>query len=74
MMPLMFVFFACFLLFCSPLPEGVVEKDLYQVLGLREDADNSVKTIKKAYRKLAQIHHPDKVLSFIHLFIHSFIH
>ena len=53
---------SCLLLLCSPLPEGVVEKDLYQVLGLKEEGDNSVKAIKKAYRKLAQIHHPDKVL------------
>ncbi|GAP87757.1 putative small glutamine-rich tetratricopeptide repeat-containing protein A [Rosellinia necatrix] len=33
-------------------------KDYYKILGITKDADES--TIKKAYRKLAIIHHPDK--------------
>ncbi|KAI0118768.1 hypothetical protein GGR51DRAFT_131927 [Nemania sp. FL0031] len=33
-------------------------KDYYKILGVSKDADES--TIKKAYRKLAIIHHPDK--------------
>jgi DnaJ homolog subfamily C member 7 len=33
-------------------------KDYYKILGVEKDADDA--TIKKAYRKLAIIHHPDK--------------
>ncbi|KAI0969198.1 hypothetical protein F4678DRAFT_167521 [Xylaria arbuscula] len=33
-------------------------KDFYKILGVAKDADDT--TIKKAYRKLAIIHHPDK--------------
>lgn len=33
-------------------------KDYYKILGVSKDSDES--TIKKAYRKLAIIHHPDK--------------
>lgn len=33
-------------------------KDYYKILGVSKDADDG--TIKKAYRKLAIIHHPDK--------------
>ncbi|KAI1188697.1 hypothetical protein F5B17DRAFT_255926 [Nemania serpens] len=33
-------------------------KDYYKILGVAKDADES--TIKKAYRKLAIVHHPDK--------------
>ncbi|KAI1331253.1 TPR-like protein [Xylariaceae sp. FL0255] len=33
-------------------------KDYYKILGVAKDADDN--TIKKAYRKLAIIHHPDK--------------
>ncbi|KAI3336685.1 TPR-like protein [Xylariaceae sp. AK1471] len=33
-------------------------KDYYKILGVTKDADDA--TIKKAYRKLAIIHHPDK--------------
>ncbi|KAI1170723.1 hypothetical protein F4777DRAFT_101130 [Nemania sp. FL0916] len=33
-------------------------KDYYKILGVAKDADEA--TIKKAYRKLAIIHHPDK--------------
>jgi DnaJ family protein C protein 7 len=33
-------------------------KDYYKILGVSKDADEN--TIKKAYRKLAIIHHPDK--------------
>ncbi|KAI0202244.1 hypothetical protein F4808DRAFT_84083 [Astrocystis sublimbata] len=35
-----------------------MRKDYYKILGVGKDADDSV--IKKAYRKLAIIHHPDK--------------
>lgn len=35
-----------------------LEKDFYKVLGVPKDADAG--TIKKAYRKLAREHHPDK--------------
>jgi molecular chaperone DnaJ len=34
------------------------DQDLYEVLGVAKDADSD--TIKKAYRKLAMQHHPDK--------------
>ena len=34
-------------------------KDYYKILGVEKDADET--QIKKAYRKLAIIHHPDKV-------------
>jgi DnaJ homolog subfamily C member 7 len=33
-------------------------KDYYKILGVEKDADET--QIKKAYRKLAIIHHPDK--------------
>ena len=44
----------------AELDEKVVEKDLYNVLGLNSTATTS--EIKKAYRKLATLHHPDKQL------------
>lgn len=34
-----------------------MEKDLYQILGVRQDSD--MKAIKTAYRKLAKKYHPD---------------
>ena len=34
------------------------EKDFYAILGVSKDADAD--TVKKAYRKLARTHHPDK--------------
>jgi curved DNA-binding protein CbpA len=45
----------------SNIDEDVLEKDLYKILGLKESC--STKDVKKAYRKLAQIHHPDKHLT-----------
>ena len=40
------------------LDNSLIERDLYKDLGLKIDA--SLQDIKKAFRKLAQIHHPDK--------------
>lgn len=40
------------------LDDSIIEKDLYQVLGVPKDSE--LATIKKAYRKLALEHHPDK--------------
>lgn len=40
------------------LDNSLIDRDLYKDLGLKSDA--SLQEIKKAFRKLAQIHHPDK--------------
>jgi DnaJ family protein C protein 3 len=37
------------------------QKDYYKVLGVSRDADE--RSIKRTYRKLTKIHHPDKALS-----------
>ncbi|KAL2816857.1 hypothetical protein BDW59DRAFT_166204 [Aspergillus cavernicola] len=37
------------------------QKDYYKVLGISKDADE--RTIKRAYRQLIKVHHPDKALS-----------
>jgi DnaJ domain len=55
--------FFCILLaslsqFYFGLDDSLIERDLYKDLGLKIDA--SLQDIKKAFRKLAQIHHPDK--------------
>jgi len=42
----------------SAIDEAILDKDLYKILGVTKTSSN--KEIKKAYRKLAQIHHPDK--------------
>lgn len=42
----------------SEINEELIEKDLYKVLNI--DPTSNKAEIKKAYRKLAQIHHPDK--------------
>ena len=41
------------------LDESLLDKDLYRTLGLEKSA--TAAEIKRAYRKLAQVHHPDKV-------------
>lgn len=43
----------------QPLDESVLKKDLYKVLGIGRDA--SISEVKKAYRNLVKVHHPDKV-------------
>ena len=53
--------FLNFNLLNGAIDENLIEKDLYAVLGVKSTA--SVKEIKKAYRKLAQIHHPDKQIA-----------
>jgi hypothetical protein len=50
--------FFVFLSFIYGIEESVLEKDLYKVLGL--DPKSSQQDIKKAFRKLAKVHHPDK--------------
>jgi len=39
--------------------ESLIKKDLYKVLGVPQTA--STLDVKKAYRKLVKVHHPDKV-------------
>ena len=42
----------------DPDEEMHITKDLYEVLGVERDASDS--QIKRAYHKLAMVHHPDK--------------
>jgi len=42
----------------DPGEESVTTRDLYEVLGVARDATDS--QIKRAYHKLAMVHHPDK--------------
>ena len=55
---LLYIF--CIIWICiGEVDEKLIEKDLYGVLGLTKEA--TLTEIKKSYRKLAQIYHPDKV-------------
>lgn len=61
---LIYLLHVIFLLCCLSndsvvLDDAILDKDLYKVLGLSQKAKSA--EIRKAYRKLAQIHHPDKV-------------
>ena len=47
-------------IFICRLPQEEEELDLYEILGLDEEA--SLKEIKKAYRKLSKEYHPDRNL------------
>ncbi len=38
--------------------KAVTSRDLYEILGIARDATDS--QIKRAYHKLAMVHHPDK--------------
>jgi hypothetical protein len=42
----------------DPGEEVQITKDLYEVLGVAKDATDS--QIKRAYHKMAMVHHPDK--------------
>ena len=56
--PFIFVLLLQIELLRGELDDKLIEKDLYAVLRVKPNA--SLKEIKKSYRKLAQIHHPDK--------------
>ncbi len=43
----------------SPIKENTILDDLYSIMGLKKTCTNE--EVKKAYRKLSLIHHPDKV-------------
>ena len=55
---LFLVLLAIMIQFHFGLDSSLIERDLYKDLGLKSGA--SLQEIKKAFRKLAQVHHPDK--------------
>ena len=53
-----FLIVSCITLIAVQLDDNVIEKDLYNVLGIPSHA--TLAEVKKSFRKLAQQYHPDK--------------